>query len=156
MYYCTLTYWTALLYLLLIYSDDAEALLGSTNTLNTTGGTENYYYQEYTTLRNQWIPWCSLLVYIDRLVKIKPNLYEINKIIVLDFIHWKWGFLSFWRFSWYLLVWSPNSKKNNLPELHDKLSSVNWCPTIRRNRYIPTPKQSSNSTETFVSCVICA
>ena len=73
------------MYLLLIYSDDAEALLGSTNTLNTTGGTENYYYQEYTTLRNQWTPWCSLLVYIDRLVKIKPNLYEINKITVLDF-----------------------------------------------------------------------
>ena len=53
MYYCTLIYWIALLYLLFIYSDDAEALLGSTNTLNTTGGTENYYYQEYTTLRNQ-------------------------------------------------------------------------------------------------------
>jgi len=39
-------------------SDDSEALLGSTNTLNTMGGTENYYYQEYnsnqyTTLRNQ-------------------------------------------------------------------------------------------------------
>ena len=42
-----------MVYCILICSDDAEALLGSTNTLNTMGGTENYYYQEYTTLRNQ-------------------------------------------------------------------------------------------------------
>ena len=41
-------------YCIFIYSDDSEALLGSTNTLNTMGGTENYYYQEYTTPHNQY------------------------------------------------------------------------------------------------------
>ena len=121
MCYCTLTYWTALLYLLLIYSDDAEALLGSTNTLNTTGGTENYYYQEYTTLRNQWIPWCSLLVYHDRLVRIKPNLYDINEITVLNFISLEMSFMKCLMIFMVSFVWSPVSKSLTYPSC-----TTNW------------------------------